>query len=48
MRWTLGLGGDGPGLHGRGIGLLQDHRLMGGQLRGYFSRGTGLLIGLIS
>lgn len=48
MRWTLRLGGDRPGLHGRGEGLLQDHRLMGGQLRRQFSRGTGLLSGLIS
>ncbi len=48
MCWTLGLGGDCPRCHGCGIGLLQDHRLMGSQLRGKFSSRTGLLTGLIS
>lgn len=47
MCWTLGLGGDCPRLHGRGIRLLQDHWLMGGQLRGYFSSRAGLLVRLI-
>lgn len=48
MCWTLGLGGDCPRLHGCGIGLLQDHRLIGRQLRGKFSSRTGLLIRLVS
>lgn len=47
MCWTLGLGGDCPRLHGCGIGLLKDHRLIGGWLRGKFSSGTGLLVRLI-
>lgn len=46
MCWTLGLGGDSPRLHGCGIGLLQDHRLIGSQLRGRFSSRTRLLVRL--
>lgn len=46
MCGTLGLGGHCPRLNRCGIGLLQDHRLMGGQLRREFSSRTGLLIGL--
>ncbi|TNN48251.1 hypothetical protein EYF80_041521 [Liparis tanakae] len=44
VRRTLGLRGDRPGLHGRGVGLLQDHGLVGGR---QVSGGTGLLIGRV-
>lgn len=45
---TLGLRRDCSRLHGCGIGLLQDHRLTGCQLRGKFSSRTGHLFRPIS
>lgn len=44
MRRTLGLGRDGSRLHGRGVRLLQDHRLVGSRLGRGFPGGAGLLV----
>ena len=44
---ALGLRGHGPRLDGGGVRLLQDHRLLGAQRRGWVSGRTGLGIGLI-
>ena len=44
---ALGLRGHGPRLDGGGVGLLQDHRLLGAQRRGRIPGRTGFGIGLI-
>lgn len=46
MRRALRLRCDGPWLHGRGVRLLQHHRLVGGRLGRGFPCGAGLLVRL--